>query len=494
VFVGGASASPEPSDPGPEPSGSTGAPGPAGPAPAGADPEPRLLQPAEPEAEGAGDLDPAVARLLLDRTAHPFVIVDPEGYITYAGSSMVDVLGWDPAAAIGHHMVEFLAPDSVELAARGLQEINELNMLAVGVPMVFELLHKDGHTVCCEVGALTLPSEFGFQGIALRLRPWDAQFHFDRFVKSLLGSDPLDQVCEHLTSAIAADLQASGAVVHHGFDGHAFGGAAGVGIPIASLSPSAGPWQRTALTGEAQSATVDELPADAAEAAAALGLHQVWTVPVDPTEGLAPAVLSVWRRETGQPLLGHTKVLERSATYVQLALLRWAEHQRLVHLAGHDALTGVANRTNFRDRLAHALAIGERDLAVAFCDLDGFKAINDTYGHQTGDDVLVAVAERLRASLRTGDELARIGGDEFTLLLRNVPDGPAAMHVADRLLAACVEPFIAARRLVNVGISIGIALVRPGTSADQLLALADAALYEVKRSGGRAAQVVDPDA
>ena len=446
-------------------------------------------------APGDGDngaLSPRIAEILLDRTAHPFIVIDAEGYLTYAGSSIQELLGWEPAEAVGRHMIEFLAPESLDLAARGLEEINDLDMAAVGVPMVFTLRHREGHNVACEVGAMTLPDLDHFQGIALRLRPWDQQYHFDRFVRSLLAADSLDLVCQHLSSAIAAELQSSGVIVHHGFDGTAFAGAAGVGIPPSWLPANAGPWHRTALTGEPLSVSVDELPYPATTAARTLGIVRCWSYPVESTEGLAPAALSVWRDVGGDPLLGHQAVLARSATYVQLALLRWAEHQRLVHLAGHDALTGVANRTLFRDRLAEALAIGERDLAVAFCDLDGFKQVNDTYGHQTGDEVLVAVAERLGSCLRVGDELARIGGDEFTILLRNVADPQSAHHVADRLLAACLEPFIAGRRLVNVGISIGIAMVRPGTGAEHLLSLADAALYEVKRAGGHAAQVIDP--
>jgi diguanylate cyclase (GGDEF)-like protein len=169
--------------------------------------------------------------------------------------------------------------------------------------------------------------------------------------------------------------------------------------------------------------------------------------------------------------------------------VRTAEHQRLRHLAGHDALTGVANRVEFRDRLAHALAIGERDLAVAFCDLDHFKPINDTYGHRGGDTVLVQVADRLRLSLRTGDELARIGGDEFTVLLRNVPDGATASAVADRLLATVSEPFQAGGDPVTLGLSVGIALSGGDASAETLLARADEALYEAKRAGGLQARV-----
>jgi diguanylate cyclase (GGDEF)-like protein len=186
-------------------------------------------------------------------------------------------------------------------------------------------------------------------------------------------------------------------------------------------------------------------------------------------------------------------VLGRSIQYARLAIVRNAEHRRLRHLAGHDSLTGVANRSEFRDQLAAALAIGERDLAVAFCDLDRFKPVNDTFGHSAGDAVLVEVADRLRRTLRGGDELARLGGDEFTVLLRDVPDGAAAAHVGERLLAAVAEPFALPGGdvpvSVTVGLSVGIALWSAGATADGLLAAADAALYDAKRAGGGAALV-----
>jgi diguanylate cyclase (GGDEF)-like protein len=174
--------------------------------------------------------------------------------------------------------------------------------------------------------------------------------------------------------------------------------------------------------------------------------------------------------------------IDRSIRYIQLALVRTAEHQQLRHLAGHDALTGVANRKEYRDELARALAIGERHLAVAFCDLDGFKAVNDAFGHPAGDAVLVEVAERLRSSLRVGDSLARMGGDEFTVLCRTVPDVAAARHVADRLRGAMAEPFRVHGIDVVVGISVGVALADAGITADALIARADDALYGMKRS------------
>ena len=276
-------------------------------------------------------------------------------------------------------------------------------------------------------------------------------------------------------------LEAVGVGVHHGFDGDGFTGEPGWGVPEgcrgdSSILPIDG----------FRSWGVDELPPAIADAARAAGIASVWTAPVPTSEGLAPAVLSVWRARPGPPLLGHRHVLQRSLRYVQLALVRTAEHQRLQHLAGHDALTGVANRGQFRDRLAEALAVGERDLAVAFCDLDGFKPVNDTFGHSAGDEVLVQVADRLRRCLRTGDELARLGGDEFTVLLRNVPDGPAAAHVGERLLAAMRDPFVLSTGdRVQVGVSVGIARSFQTGTADELLHRADTALYDAKRGGGR---------
>ncbi|MCU1379650.1 MAG: hypothetical protein JWN29_2633, partial [Acidimicrobiales bacterium] len=119
-----------------------------------------------------------------------------------------------------------------------------------------------------------------------------------------------------------------------------------------------------------------------------------------------------------------------------------------------------------------------------FCDLDGFKQINDRYGHATGDDVLVQVADRLRGTLRTGDELARMGGDEFTVVWRGISDAAGAEQVAQRLLAALAEPFIVPGGTAQLGLSIGITLATTGATADSLLLAADAALYESKQTGG----------
>ncbi len=166
---------------------------------------------------------------------------------------------------------------------------------------------------------------------------------------------------------------------------------------------------------------------------------------------------------------------------------------QLHHLAFHDPLTGLANRALFLDRLEHALDRAERTrqpVSVAFVDLDGFKAVNDTLGHAAGDALLVGVAGRLRGALRSADTLARLGGDEFAVL---VEQGDDATTAARRLLGTLREPFHVHGRTVAVTASIGVATVEAGqdtgpgtdaaTRAATLLHRADVAMYAVKASG-----------
>ncbi|MEV6930816.1 EAL domain-containing protein [Dactylosporangium sp. NPDC051485] len=159
---------------------------------------------------------------------------------------------------------------------------------------------------------------------------------------------------------------------------------------------------------------------------------------------------------------------------------------RLTHQAFHDALTGLANRVLFHDRLGHALALHQRDgrpLAVLFCDLDDFKAVNDRHGHHAGDRLLRQVADRLRGAVREGDTVARVGGDEFAILLEGAddPGGPA-----ERVMAEVRRPFDLDGETIAVGASVGLVEAGahgPVPSADALLRRADAAMYAGKRRG-----------
>ena len=155
--------------------------------------------------------------------------------------------------------------------------------------------------------------------------------------------------------------------------------------------------------------------------------------------------------------------------------------------AHQDFLTGLVNRARLKDRLQHALSQRGREenaVAVLFVDLDNFKYINDSLGHQAGDEMLVLIARRLESSLRAGDTAARFGGDEFVILLEQMEGPHYAITVAERLLEALREPFPIEGREVFTTPSIGIAFSHAGhNNPNELLRQADAALYEAKRRG-----------
>ena len=193
---------------------------------------------------------------------------------------------------------------------------------------------------------------------------------------------------------------------------------------------------------------------------------------------------------------GHASVLlENDRLEQSLATLNELQEQ-LRHQAFHDSLTGLPNRTLFATRIGEALAraaVGGPAPAVLFLDLDDFKTINDSLGHAAGDDLLVAVAERVRASVRPADIPARLGGDEFAVLVENT-NGDAPEWVAERLVQALASPFIVQGRQIAVAGSVGIALAAPGTTtADVLLRNADLAMYTAKANGKRGYAVYEPE-
>ncbi|NJO37448.1 MAG: diguanylate cyclase [Rhizobiales bacterium] len=163
-----------------------------------------------------------------------------------------------------------------------------------------------------------------------------------------------------------------------------------------------------------------------------------------------------------------------------------AHEARLRHLAMHDSLTGLPNRLLLKDRLDQALRAASRaadQLNLAILDLDRFKEVNDTLGHQVGDALLVLVAKRLVDCVREGDTVARLGGDEFAILLPQQHDGCSARDVAERIRASLREPFsLAGCVSLEIGVSLGLALYPDDAeTGSKLMQCADVAMYDAKR-------------
>jgi len=165
---------------------------------------------------------------------------------------------------------------------------------------------------------------------------------------------------------------------------------------------------------------------------------------------------------------------------------RKALEEQLRQLAFHDPLTLLANRNLFRDRVQHAVTLAQRghsSVAVMFLDLDNFKNINDSLGHDAGDRLLQAVAQRIVKTTRSSDTVARLGGDEFAILVEGIATTAEVQHLADALIDALELPFQLDRAELRVAASVGVALSVPDSSAEALLSKADIAMYHAKAAG-----------
>lgn len=202
------------------------------------------------------------------------------------------------------------------------------------------------------------------------------------------------------------------------------------------------------------------------------GDEVTWRIVTDDGERI---IAAVGNNLLHDPAVAGVVVTARDVTGLQ----RRADE--LWHQANHDPLTGLPNRLQLMTALAAALATGP--VGVVYCDLDRLKQINDSFGHDRGDELIRSVAQRLGTVTRSGDLVARLSGDEFAVVARNVTTDQQAAALGQRFLGALAEPFSIAGRQVRVTASIGVAYGRT-VDGDALLRLADAAMYRAKRSGG----------
>ncbi|MFZ4535290.1 CHASE domain-containing protein [Propionivibrio sp.] len=192
---------------------------------------------------------------------------------------------------------------------------------------------------------------------------------------------------------------------------------------------------------------------------------------------------------------GHTR--QYVALLSDITALKEHE-QQLEHLAHYDSLTALPNRVLLADRLRQALFHAQRRgqvVAVAYLDLDGFKAINDRHGHEAGDQLLMTVANRMKQALREGDTLARMGGDEFVAVLVDLADVASSVPMINRLLAAAAQPVSTGNLMLQVSASLGVTFYPQAEDidADQLLRQADQAMYQAKLAGRNRYHVFDAE-
>ncbi len=238
-------------------------------------------------------------------------------------------------------------------------------------------------------------------------------------------------------------------------------------------------------------------------AAVAAGLAAVFTFPLRHGQGRLGA-LDLYRDTPGEldphDMSAAQTLADVAAAYLLNAQAREearAASDRFHHNALHDPLTGLPNRVLLQERLEHAAERSKRShtsAAIVFADLNGFKQVNDTHGHQVGDDLLIAIANRLAGLVRSGDTLARYSGDEFVFLCEDLHGEADADVLARRIDDAFADPFVldGTQLTVTITASVGIAFAGPGEDiTNELVVRADMAMYQAKRKGGAGRQIID---
>ena len=411
--------------------------------------------------DGAGATGPpslALLESLVEDSDEFVVVVDDDFAIAYTNSAVQPILGYVPAEAIGRSAVDFIHPDDLERALDSFAA-----SAAFGVPggaTSFRILRADGTYRPYDITAAGV-TDGDRSFIALYGWSGDFQWATEQMMLGLLESRPLEEVLAwvldvfewRLNDAHAAISWVDGTGQHHNVT---------TGLPLALTGgePEPGePWARARRDHEAVLVDgPDDLDRFRRTLATDRGRGGFWIEPITVTAVAEPVLVTLSSRAGGPDPTEHVHGMELARTYVEL-VFRWtAQVGQLAEAVSSDALTGAANRRALFELLDREVVSG----AVLYCDLDRFKEVNDRHGHHVGDAVLRAVADRARACIGPHDLVARIGGDEFVIVARDIDDDEAAA-LAARLEAAVGRPIVVDGSAIQIGVSVGV-----GPVADRL--------------------------
>jgi diguanylate cyclase (GGDEF)-like protein/PAS domain S-box-containing protein len=416
------------------------------------------------------ELDLSALCTALIEDAPDGVVVLERGIVRYVNPAVTGFLGWRGDQMLGRHIVEFVHPDDAARAALDL-EIHAAPNAPRGYSQ-YSVARADGSWLRVALSAVNVTVGAG-TFMALYCRP--ANLSAASVLSGLLrGSTPKDMlapVCEFF------DWEAYGSRVgiswadNTGFDWVSTDLPANL---VGGDGASDTPWAVCRRERRRQRATdLSALGDHDRHLAEVLGLGAYWIEPVLDDDGQVCAVITVWMAQSRPVPEIHSLGMSMAKDSVEL-IMRWVRQARQLYDAAHrDPLTGLANRKAFFESLGHATGG-----ALLYCDLDRFKSVNDHLSHQAGDELLRAVANRIRGCVRASDVVARLGGDEFAVLCLGATR-EQAQDLARRIRIAISQPFQIDHSSVRVGISIGVAH-SPDALGDTSLQQADRALYQAK--------------
>ncbi len=441
------------------------------------------------------EVSEARSRALLTHMSDALLVTDEAGVLRYASPSAQRVFGAVPGTREGDDVALLVHPDDRESARRALRAVARHG----GTGPVLRLrLAEEGRWV--EAVTEDRLADPGVRGLVVTARDVtqrhceeQAQAGQARVLELIASGAPVGDVLVALARWVEDQRPATRcSVLLRQGDLLVLGAAPTMsaeyreavdGLPLGTPGSPCG----TAVRG-GEPELVPDLLADEAYApfhalARRCGVRSCWSYPVlSPATGGTIGTFALYGAEPGLPDAEVEALLARASHLVGITLDRQALLDRLAHDAHHDALTGLPNRVRLLEVLSRALAAGTSP-TVVFLDLDRLKIVNDSLGHETGDELLVRVADRLRAAVPPGDLVARFGGDEF-VVVSGVRGRADAEQLTDRLLSAVAEPVLLDGRQVTPSASAGVVLADPRESATDALRDADIAMYRAKHRGG----------
>jgi diguanylate cyclase (GGDEF)-like protein/PAS domain S-box-containing protein len=439
---------------------------------------------------------PTIVELLLDAVC----MVDAEGCFKYVSPSFERIFGYAPQEVVGRRMIELVHSDDRERTLRAAQ-----NIMAGALQYHFEnrYVRKDGQIAHIRWTARWVPEQQVRLAVAHDITE---RRHTEALQAAVYSISEAAQAAEDLVTLFAHIHQTIGTLLpaanftvalHDRLN-------ESVSFPyhVNERHPAPAPhpldadalYSRVIRNGQTLLLSPDDSTPPKAPHLATAPRPLYWLgVPLHTQAGVMGALVLQSYCEEARYSDRDKELLQFVSTQVASAIERTQMRKRLQHMAQYDQLTHLPNRQLFLDRLKTALTRARREqtlLSLLFVDLDHFKQVNDTLGHAMGDLLLQRVAQRLLECVRASDTVARLGGDEFVVLLESSPTSEQATAVAEKILAAFIQPFDLDGHQLPMRPSIGIAIY-PDHGGDEslLLSHADAAMYMSKKSGGNQAHM-----
>ncbi len=427
------------------------------------------------------------------------LVVDGAGAVLDAHGGYGGVGGYVAEDFVGRSVFDFVAPDAVDELASYFIEAADRSADALALPLPFrvDVVDADGCRQPVDVIPTGAPPAEGELRWVVTIVPVEQQTSVSRSLEAEMAGAPRDVVKRMLTAELMVDNASYGTrwylVDLDRAEGVTVTGAGDDDEVVERIADEVRrgwrPWGGVA-SGDTAVLPLDELPDAVADVVHARNERRVAVTPIHVDGSLVAAYLSFARVpadfDVSRINSNVLQRIQRLANATALLIARWHDRDRLVAAATRDPLTGLANRDAFADALAGVSG----PATLLYVDVDHFKSVNDRYGHDTGDRVLVEISERIADACRPADVVARFGGDEFVVLLEGV-DQQTACAIGERILERVQAPFTGLEELAGVTVSVGLAEAVDGSD---VVVAADQAMLRAKRAGrGRIVSTSHPE-